>query len=154
MVGAQGLVIGLVQRRLQVLHGVPLDLGPSPLRDPGHVATENHLEAGKVHWAHVVQFPPEGANREHHVVGLCEERLGVGDPHVPEARRARGLHLYGPSHCLPPPSDVLGVAAPEISGGALAVRRQECAQVAGVLLKGCCLPLQLLLQLALRGWAE
>ena len=85
MVGARDLAIGLVQRGPQVLHGVPLDLGPSPLRDPGHVAAENPLEARKVHRALVVQFPPDGANREHHVVGLCEERLGVGDPHVPEA---------------------------------------------------------------------
>ena len=42
-------------------------------------------EAGKVHGALVVLFPPESANREHHVVDLCEERLGVGHPHVPEA---------------------------------------------------------------------
>ena len=49
------------------------------------MAAEDRLEAGGVHRAFVIQFPPEGANREHHVVGLCEERLGVGEPHVPEA---------------------------------------------------------------------
>ena len=85
VVGTRGLAIGLVQGGLQVLHGVLLDLGPGPLRDPGHVAAEDRLEAGEVHRVLVVQFPPEGANRKHHVVGLGEERLGVGDPHVPEA---------------------------------------------------------------------
>ena len=76
---------GLLLGGLQVLHGVLLDLGPGPLRDPGHMAAEDRLEAGEVHRAIVIQFPPEGANREHHAVGLGEERLGVGDPHVPEA---------------------------------------------------------------------
>ena len=85
MVGTQGLAIGLVQGGLHVLHGVLLDLCPGPVRDPGYVAAEDRLEAGKVHRALVVQFPPEGANREHHVVGLGEELLGVGDTHVPEA---------------------------------------------------------------------
>ena len=136
------------------MHGVLLDLDPGPLRDPGHVAAENRLEAGKVQRALVVQLSQEGAICERHVVGLCEERLGVGDPHVAEARLARGLHLYGPSHGLPPLGDVLSVAAPEIFDGALAVGRQECVQVADVLLEGGCLPLQLLLQLALCGWAE
>ena len=89
-----GLAIGLVQGELQVLHGVLLDLGTGLLRDLGHVAAEDRLEAGEVHRAFVIQFPPEGANREHTVVGLCEERLGVGDPHVPEARPARGLYLF------------------------------------------------------------
>ena len=154
VVGARGLAIGLVECGPQVLNGVLLDLGPSLLRDPGHVASENRLEAGKVRRALVVQLPPESANREHHVVGFCEECLGVGDPHVPEARRARGLHLNGPSHGLPPLGDVLGVAAPEVFDGALAFGRQECAQVVDVLLEGSCLPLQLLLQLALCGWAE
>ena len=85
VVGTWGLAIGLVQRGLQVLHGVLLDLGPGPLRGPGHVAAEDRLETGEVQRAFVVPFPPEGANREHHVVGLRQERLGVGDPHVPEA---------------------------------------------------------------------
>ena len=85
MVGSRGLVIGPVQGRLEVLHGVLLDLGPGPVRDPGDVAAEDRLEAGEVHRAFFIQFPPEGVNREHHVVDLCEERLGVGDPHVPEA---------------------------------------------------------------------
>ena len=82
------------------------------------MAAENRLEARKV-----VKLSLEGANRKHQVVGLCEERLGVGDPHVPEARRARGLQLYGPSHGLPPLGDVLGVAAEDILDGALAVAR-------------------------------
>ena len=85
MVVTRGLAIGFVQGRLEVLHGVVLDLSPGPVRDPGHVAAEDRLEAGDVHRAFVIRLPPEGANREHHVVGLCEERLGVGDPHVPEA---------------------------------------------------------------------
>ena len=123
-------------------------------RDPGHVAAQNRLNAGTVDRALVVQFPPEGANREHHVVGLCEERLGVGDPHVPEARWAWSLHLDGIWHGLALLGDVLGVAAPEVFDGALAVGRHECAQVAVLLLEGGCLPLQLLLQLALCGWAE
>ena len=109
------------------------------------MAAEDRLEAGEVHRAFVIQFPPEGANREHYVVGLCEERLGVGDPHVREARRARGLYLYGPPHSFPPLGDVLGMAAPEIFDGALAVSRQECAQVADVPFEGGCLPFQLLL---------
>ena len=83
--GTRGLAIGLVQGGLEVLHRVLLGLGPGPFRDPGHVAAEDRLEAGEVHRAFVIQFPSEGANREHHVVGLCEEHLGVGDPHVPEA---------------------------------------------------------------------
>ena len=105
-------------------------------------------------WAFVVQLPPEGANGEHHFVGLCDERLGVGDLHVPEVRRARGLHLYGLPHGYPTLGDDLRVAAAEIFNCALAVGRQECAQVADVLLEGDCLPLQLLLQLALCGRAE
>ena len=80
-----GLAISPVQGGLQVLHGVLLDLCPGPVRDPGDMAAEDCLEAWEVHQAFVIQFPREGANREHHVVGLCEERLAVGDPHVPEA---------------------------------------------------------------------
>ena len=38
-----------------------------------------------------------------------------------------------------------GVAAPEVLDGALAVCRQECAELANVLLEAGCLPLQLLL---------
>ena len=129
------------RRGPQVLHGVLLELGPSRLRDPGHVAAENRLEAGKVHRALVVQFPPEGVNREHHFVGLCEERLGVGDSHVPDSRQARGLHLDGPSHGPPQLGDALSVAAPEVFDGALAVGRQGCAQEADVPLEGSCLPL-------------
>ena len=79
VVGTWGLAIGLVQGGLQVLHGVLLDLCPGPVRYPGDMA------AWEVHRAFVIQFPPEGAYCEHHVVGLREERLGVGDPHVPEA---------------------------------------------------------------------
>ena len=141
VVGTWGFAIGLVQGGLQVLHGLLLDLGPGPLRDPGHVAAEDCLDAGEVQRAFVIQFPPKGANREHHVVGLCEERLGVGDPHVPVAQRARGLYLYGPPHGFPPLGDVLSVAATEIFDGALAVSRKECAQVAVVLFEGGCLPL-------------
>ena len=85
VVGTRGLAIGLVQGGLQGLHGVLLDLGPGPFRDAGHVAAEDPLGAREVLGLFVIQFPPEGANRKHHVVGLCEERLGVGDPHVPEA---------------------------------------------------------------------
>ena len=85
VVGAWGLAIGLVQGGLQVLHGVLLDLCPGPFRDPGDMTAEDCLEAWEVHRAFVIQFSPEGANCEHHVVGLREERLGVGDPHVPEA---------------------------------------------------------------------
>ena len=85
VVGTRGLAIGLVQGGQEVLHGVLLDLGPGSVRDPGDVAAEDRLKAGEVHRAFVIQFPPEGANRKHHVVGLREERLGVGDPHVPEA---------------------------------------------------------------------
>ena len=68
-----------------VLHGVLLDLCPGPFRDPGDMAAEDCLEAWEVQPAFVIQFSQEGANCEHHVVGLREERLGVGDPHVPEA---------------------------------------------------------------------
>ena len=85
VVGTRGLAIGLVQGRLEVLHGVLLDLCPGPVRDPGDVAAEDRLEAWEVHRALVIQFLPEGANREHHFVGLREECFGVGDPHVPEA---------------------------------------------------------------------
>ena len=85
MVGTWGLAIGLVQGGLQVVQGVLLDLCPGRVRDPGDMAVEDRLEAGEVHRAFVIQFPSEGANCEHHVVGLCEERLGVGDLHVPEA---------------------------------------------------------------------
>ena len=88
---------------------------------------EDRLEAGEVHWALVIQLPPEGTNRGHHIVGLCQERLGVGDPHVQEAQRARGFHLDGLSHGLPPLDDVLGVAGPEVFDGALAVGSQEHA---------------------------
>ena len=97
VVETPGLAIGLVQGGLQVLHGVLLDLGPCPFRDPGHVAAEDRLEAREVHQACVKQFPPEGAIREHHVVGLCEERLGVGDP-----ARSRGLTGPGPLPLWPP----------------------------------------------------
>ena len=145
VVGARSLAIGLVQRGPQVLHGVRPDLGSCPLRDPGHVAAEDRLEAGEVHQALVIQLLPEGANREHHAVDLCWERLVVGDPHVPEARQARGLHLDGPSHGLRTLRNVLGLPAPELFDGALAVGGQECAQLADVLFEGGCLPLQLLL---------
>ena len=57
----------------------------------------------------------------------------------------RGLYLHDCPHGFPLLGDVLGVAAPEILDGALAVIHQECAQVADVLLEGGCLPLQLLL---------
>ena len=69
--GPRGLAIGLVGRGPQVLHGVLPDLGPRPLKETGLVAAEDRLQAGKVHQARVIQLPPEGANREHHVVGLC-----------------------------------------------------------------------------------
>ena len=85
VVRTRGLAIGLVQGGLQVLVGVLLDLCPGSLRDPGDVAAEDRLETREVHRAFVIQFSPEGANCEHHVVGLREERLGVGNPHVPEA---------------------------------------------------------------------
>ena len=85
VVGTWGLAIGLVQGGLQVLKGVLLDLCPDPVRDLGDMAAEDCLEAWEVHWAFVIQFPPESVNCEHHVVGLREERLGAGDPHVPEA---------------------------------------------------------------------
>ena len=85
VVGTWGLAIGLVQGGLQVLHGVLLDLCPGPFRDLGDMAAEDCLEAWEVHRAFVIQFSPEGANCEQHVVGLREERLGVGDPHVREA---------------------------------------------------------------------
>ena len=85
VVGTWGLAIRLVQGGLHVLHVVLLDLCPGPIRDPGGIAAEDCLEATEVHRTFVIQFPPEGVNCEHHVVGLREERLGVGDPHVPEA---------------------------------------------------------------------
>ena len=84
VIGTWGLAIGLVQGGLQVLHGVLLDLCQGPVRDPGDMAADDCLEAWEVHRAFVIQFPPEGANCEHHVAGLREERLGVGDPHVLE----------------------------------------------------------------------
>ena len=71
VVRGRGLAISLVQRGPQVLHGVLLDLGSRPLTEPGHVAAEDCPEAGKVRLALLVQVPPEAANREHHVVGLC-----------------------------------------------------------------------------------
>ena len=91
VVGAWGLAIGLVQGGLQVLHGVLLDLCPGSLRDPGDVAAEDRLETREVHRAFVIQFSPEGANCEHHVVGLREERLGCWEP-----ARSRGLTGLGP----------------------------------------------------------
>ena len=91
------------------------------------MAAEDRLEAREVHRALVVQLPPEGADRGHHIMGLHQERLGVGDPHVPQARRARGFHFDGPPHGLPPPDYVLGMAAPEVFDGAPAVGRQERA---------------------------
>ena len=45
VVGTRDLAIGLVQGGLQVLRGVLLDLGPGPVRDPGHVVAEDCLEA-------------------------------------------------------------------------------------------------------------
>ena len=95
-----GLAIGLVQGVLQVVHGVLLDLGPGSLRDPGDVAAEGRQEAREVHRAFVIQFPPEGANREHHVAGLCEERLGVGDP--PPYRPPPAAQTGGTAHAPPP----------------------------------------------------
>ena len=85
VVGTWGLAIGLVQGGLQVLHGVLLDLCPGPFRDAVDMAAEHCLEAWEVHRAFVIQFSPEGANCEHHVVGFREERLGVRDLHVREA---------------------------------------------------------------------
>ena len=70
MVGSRGLAIVLVQRRLYVPHGVLLDLGPCPLRNQGHMAAKERLQAGEVHGALAVQLPSEGANHRHHVVGL------------------------------------------------------------------------------------
>ena len=58
----------------------------------------------------------------------------MGDPHVQEARRARGFHFDGPSQGLPPLDYVLAVAALKVFDGALAVGCQERAQVADVLL--------------------
>ena len=52
--GTRGLAIRLVQGGLEVLHGVLLDLGPGPVRDPGDVAAEYRLEAGEVHSAFVI----------------------------------------------------------------------------------------------------
>ena len=98
VVGTWGLAIGLVQGGLQVLHGVLLDLCPGPLRDPGDMAAEDCLEAWEVHRAFVIQFSPEGAKCEQHIVGLREERLGVGDPHVPEGLTGPGpLPLWLPA---------------------------------------------------------
>ena len=85
MVGARGLAIDLVQHRLQVSNGVLLDLGPRPLRDVGNVVAEDRLEAGEVHWKLAVQLLPEGPDRGHHVMGLCQERAGVRNEQVPEA---------------------------------------------------------------------
>ena len=93
----------------------------------------------------VIQFRPEGANCEHHVAGLREERSGVGDPQVPEAWWARDLYLYGSPQGFPPLGDVGGVVAQEVLDGALAVCPQECAELVNVLFEGSCLPLQLLL---------
>ena len=47
VVGARGLAFRLIQRGPQGLHGVLLDPGPSPLRDPRLPASENRLEAGR-----------------------------------------------------------------------------------------------------------
>ena len=85
------------------------------------MAAEDRLEAGEVHRALVVQLQPESADCGHHIVGFRQEPWGVGDAHIPDARRAWGLQFDGPSHGLPPLDDVLGVAAPEVSDGALAV---------------------------------
>ena len=46
----------------------------------------------------------------------------------------RGLYLDGPPHGFPPLDDVLGVVAPQVVDGALAVGSQEGAQLANVLL--------------------
>ena len=96
------------------------------------MAAEDRLEAGELHRALVVPLLPEGASGGHHVVALRQERSGVWDPHVLEARRARSFHLDGPIHSLPPLDDVLGVAAPEVFDGALGVGSQECRQLADV----------------------
>ena len=92
VVWARGLAVGLIQRGLADPHGVLLDLGPRPLRNLGHVATE----VGQVHWAVAVQLFPEGADLRHHDVGLRQELLGVGNPQVPWAQQARGVNLDGP----------------------------------------------------------
>ena len=92
------------------------------------MAAEDRLEAGEVQRALVIQLPPEGANSGRHVVGFGQERLHVGDWNVPETRQARCFDFNGISEGLYLLDDVLGVAAPEVSDGALAVGSQECAQ--------------------------
>ena len=114
------------------MEGPPLGPGGEDITWRDHVAPRGRKSSS------TRKIKPQTSN-------LCEERLGVGDPHVPEARRARGLYLYGCPHVFPALGSVLGVAAPEIFDGALAVSRRECAQVADVLFEGGCLPLQLLL---------
>ena len=62
--------------------------GPTPPRDLRQVAAEVCLVAGEVVQALVVQLLPEGVDSVHYIMGLRQERLGIGDPHVPQARRA------------------------------------------------------------------
>ena len=71
--------------------------------------------------------------------------LGTRTFQRPDRPGASTSIVYGPSHGFSPLGDVLGVTAPEIFDGAVAVSRQECAQVADVLFEGGCLPFQLLL---------
>ena len=59
---------------------------------------------------------------------------GVGDPHLPETRGARGFHLDCSSQNFPLLEDVLGLGAQEVFHGALAVSHQERALLADVLL--------------------
>ena len=50
----------------------------APSQDLWHVAAEDRLEAGEVHRALVLQLPPEGADRRHHIMGLRQERWVLG----------------------------------------------------------------------------
>ena len=83
MVRARGLGVSLVLRGLQVLDAVLLNLGPLPLRDLGHVVTEDSLEAREILLALAVQLLQDGADRSHHVLLLRQEGLGVWIPPVP-----------------------------------------------------------------------
>ena len=96
------------------------------------MATEDNLQAAAVEEALAVQVLLECADRCNHVVGPHQEHFSVGDPNIPQARRARGLYLDGPRDSLRPLDYVLGVAAPEVLDGTFVVGREECAEVAEV----------------------
>ena len=71
VVGALGLSTCFVQGEPHILLGVLLDLRPCSLWDVGHVAAQDGLKMGDIHEASAFQVFSDGADRPHHVVGIC-----------------------------------------------------------------------------------